>query len=130
MSDGIDDLIIGAPKFVLTGATGVGKGRSYIIFGQKGSWNTPFDLSTLNGTNGFTLFSSRYPVDVVGASVSGAGDINDDGIDDLVVGAPAQVNSINYPRDTPGDIYVIFGRKVSQNPNNQLTQPTKALLFA
>ena len=46
-----------------------------------------FDLSTLDGTNGFVINGINRD-DRSGWSVSGAGDINGDGIDDLIIGAP------------------------------------------
>ena len=46
-----------------------------------------FSLSSLNGVNGFVL-NGVNANDYSGYSVSGAGDINGDGIADLVVGAP------------------------------------------
>jgi hypothetical protein len=53
------------------------------------------DLSTLNGTNGFVL-NGFDPGDASGASVSAAGDVNGDGIGDVIIGAPnADPNGIN-----------------------------------
>ena len=47
-----------------------------------------FELSTLDGTNGFKL-SGVAAGDYSGNSVSGAGDVNGDGTDDLLIGAPS-----------------------------------------
>ena len=74
----MDDLIVGAPL--------AGTGKAYVIYGSKGSWSSPISLSSLNGVNGFSINEFRW--DKAGISVSGAGDINDDGIADFVVGAP------------------------------------------
>jgi len=112
--DGIDDLIISAPKYTHVEA---GKGKSYIIFGQKGDWPNPYDISALNGSNGFQLFSSSYTQTVLGTSVSGAGDVNEDGIADLIVGAPPPPD-IYDPIPEAGNVYVVFGKKGSQNPTN------------
>ena len=46
----------------------------------------PFELSTLNGANGFVI-NGVDPLDFSGISVSGAGDVNGDGIDDLIIGS-------------------------------------------
>jgi len=46
----------------------------------------PVNLTDLNGSNGFVINSIGL-ADDFGTSVSGAGDINGDGIADVVVGA-------------------------------------------
>jgi flavodoxin len=92
--DGIDDVIIGAPDANV-------KGQSYIIFGSNARIPSPFFLSLLNGVNGFTL--NGIWQEFSGTSVSGAGDINGDGIDDVIIGAP--------DANVKGQSYVIFGSK-------------------
>ena len=51
-----------------------------------------FDLSTLNGSNGFRI-SGEAAGDFNGFSVSGAGDVNGDGFDDVIIGAPTPPNT-------------------------------------
>ncbi|ELS00289.1 integrin alpha, partial [Gloeocapsa sp. PCC 73106] len=66
--------------------------------------SSTLDLSTLNGTNGFTLNGVAVN-DSSGGSVSSAGDINGDGIDDLIIGAfGADPNG-----NSSGSSYVVFG---------------------
>jgi hypothetical protein len=93
--DGISDLVLGA--------TGVNStaGASYVIFGGRGNFASSFDLTNLNGTNGFTIPGTASNGEL-GVSVSTAGDINGDGISDFVLGA-YQANS------STGVSYVIFG---------------------
>jgi hypothetical protein len=43
--------------------------------------------SSLNGTNGFAVYGKLIN-DRLGESVSAAGDVNGDGIDDVIIGAP------------------------------------------
>ncbi|MEM1081341.1 MAG: integrin alpha, partial [Pseudomonadota bacterium] len=93
--DGIDDLIIGAP----TG--GSTPGESYVVFGSDGGLASPFPLSLINGLNGFAMIGYG-DLAFTGGSVSGAGDINGDGIDDLIVGAP-------FIFGNRGHSYVVFG---------------------
>jgi Ca2+-binding RTX toxin-like protein len=98
--DGIDDLVIGANE-----AAGVGTGRSYVVFGRTSGFSSTLNLSGLNGKNGFTL-EGIAAYDKTGNSVSEAGDVNGDGIDDLMIGAPGADPNGNYS----GQSYVVFGR--------------------
>ena len=95
--DGIADLVIGAP-YASTEA-----GKTYVVFGSNAGWSSPISLSSLNGANGFVL-NGENAGDQSGYFVSGAGDINDDGMDDLIVGAPLAGTGIAY---------VIYGSKGS-----------------
>jgi hypothetical protein len=65
-----------------------------------------FELSSLNGTNGFVL-NGIDSGDRSGQSVSCAGDVNGDGVDDLIIGA-REANP-NGSIDS-GESYVVFGR--------------------
>ncbi|MCC5667328.1 hypothetical protein LC653_26460 [Nostoc sp. CHAB 5784] len=116
-NDGIDDLIIGTP--VADANSNSDAGQSYVVFGgtNLGSGGT-FNLSSLNGTNGF-LINGIAADDYSGSSVSNAGDINNDGIDDLIIGAPgASPNGFQS-----GQSYVVFGGKniASSNTSVNLT---------
>ena len=116
--DGIDDVIIGALRVdrslpppvnefgMYDGRFGIGRrGQSYVVFGQSGGFSPSLDLGTLDGTNGFVINGvDRY--DESGSSVSGAGDVNGDGIDDLIIGAPSAVTN---GRSRAGESYVVFG---------------------
>ena len=94
--DGIDDLIVGAPQ-----ASSV-IGRSYVVFGSNKSWSSPMSLSSLNGNNGFTI-NGINAGDQSGFSVASAGDVNGDGIGDLIIGA-------YHVSLQAGQSYVIFGQ--------------------
>jgi len=99
--DGFDDLIVGAPLADRVGVTTNFPGASYVVFGSAAGPLGDIDLSTLNGSNGFKI-SAAGPSDAVGSAVSSAGDVNGDGIDDLIVGASG-VNG------GTGASYVVFG---------------------
>ena len=94
--DGFDDVIINA-------AGGYGTyinnpGGSYVVFGKAGGLGALVELSGLDGSDGFKLSGSSYGVQ----SVASAGDVNGDGYDDLILGAPS---------DGVGGIsYVVFGK--------------------
>jgi len=65
----------------------------------------PFDLSTLDGSNGFHLDGIDVG-DYFGRSVSTAGDVNGDGYDDILVGA----DWADPGGDSEaGETYVVFG---------------------
>lgn len=107
--DGIDDLILGAPLADAPGNPGAGE--SYVFFGRDtslegGDFAASVHVDDLNGTNGFTLRGIEN-FDRSGFSVSGAGDINGDGIDDILIGAPT------HDDDDTGAIYVVYGKDSS-----------------
>ncbi len=103
--DGVDDLLIGADDANHIGSTSAGTGASYVVFGTSGLGSSgALDLSTLDGSNGFVL-NGVATHDQAGRSVSAAGDINGDGVDDLVIGA-ANANPNGFHS---GASYVVFG---------------------
>lgn len=84
-ADGVNDLIIGAYQADPGGRSSAGS--SYVVFGRSTlSVGGVLELSSLNGSNGFTLNGVAVG-ERSGVSVSKAGDINDDGVDDLIIGA-------------------------------------------
>ncbi len=99
--DGLDDLIVGSHFASLSGKSNAGK--SYVIFGKKD--NTTVNLSTI-GTGGFAI-NGENANDFSGVSVSTAGDVNGDGLDDLIVGAwgSSLGDKLNVGRS-----YVVFGK--------------------
>ena len=110
--DGINDLIIGASRASVMGEYSQ-SGQAYVVFGRQAGFDARFDLSSLDGNNGFSL-AGIDPDDGLGNAVS-AGDFNGDGIDDLLVGASNGGENIsaygyNYS-DRRGEAYVIFGRQ-------------------
>jgi hypothetical protein len=98
--DGFDDVILGAPQSTTGTPSRSEAGETYVLFGAATASAAVFDLSTLNGRNGFRL-EGVAPQDRAGSAVAGAGDVNGDGYDDLILGAPFQNN---------GTAYVFLGR--------------------
>ena len=98
--DGLDDVIVGAPH---SSSVPGGIGRSHVLFGDAQGFPGSLALSTLDGRNGFTMVGGGE-ADYAGLSVSTAGDLNGDGIDDVIVGAPGSTINIL------GRSYVVFGR--------------------
>ena len=99
--DGFADIIVGAPEAEYYA------GASYVIFGKAGGF-TDIDLSDLTAADGFVIHGAE---DYDGAgSVSSAGDVDGDGFDDLIIGAPrASPNGYTYA----GQAYIIYGRGLS-----------------
>jgi len=101
--DGFDDLLIGAPY--VDNATETGVGEAYLIFGRAGGFPNGLTLSTLTDDQGVRLLGDRQ-LDRAGYSVSAAGDVNGDGFDDLLIGAPTV-----FPYSgSSGRAYLLFGR--------------------
>jgi hypothetical protein len=106
--DGLADLLVGA-----TGAGGatfasVGAGNAYIVFGKTdASAINLFDLEQTNNTQGYVI-KGEAKDDELGFSVRSAGDVNGDGLADVIVGTP--YNSANA-----GAAYVVFGKKDGGN---------------
>ena len=105
-NDGFVDLLIGAPTAAPNGLQGAGK--AYVVYGgaDVGSGGD-LNLGTLDGANGFAMEGTNFS-DRFGSSVSNLGDVNGDGIDDFIIGAPlvAINNAISV-----GESYVVFGRE-------------------
>jgi hypothetical protein len=120
--DGVDDLIVGADRADANGKRA--SGQSYVIFGSRNGFNSSIDLGSLNGSNGYTI-NGIAPGDDAGHSVSGAGDINGDGVADLVIGADSASPNGNY---RAGQSYAVFGVRGNTspipNPGNTTPSPT------
>ena len=108
--DGFDDLIIGDYSASPNGINDAGV--SYVVFGKASGFAASLDLSSLDGSNGFALNGSNDR-DNAGRSVSGAGDVNGDGFDDVIVGA--------YGAEPGGESYVVFGKATPDAGNGDLT---------
>ncbi|MEZ5443050.1 MAG: integrin alpha [Lysobacterales bacterium] len=107
--DGVDDVVIGA-RFA--DPNGSYSGSSYVVFGRSTGFAPVIELSGLDGSTGFRL-DGAAAVDVSGARVTGIGDFNADGVDDLIVGAPgADVEG----RANAGSSYLVFGRSTGSFP--------------
>lgn len=101
--DGYDDLAIGSPStgpnVSLCGSSGSGQGRVDVLYGS------PSGVTALN----WTLWGCQWVASAggMGSSVGTAGDVNSDGYDDLVVGAPGHVHS--SLGSAAGAIWVVYG---------------------
>ena len=92
--DGFDDIIVGAQKYLVGGER---SGSAFVYLGGAGGVKRyPHKLSTPpEGVTG-SLF---------GGAVAGAGDVNGDGYDDVIVGAPNHHELLGHE----GAVYVYHG---------------------
>jgi len=90
-------------------ALGVGGAAVMLSISPMALSDSPFgavvELFDLNGSNGF-VFNGVDIGDFSGRSVIGAGDINGDGVDDLIIGAYRADPNGN---SDAGESYVVFG---------------------
>lgn len=98
--DGLADLAIGAPD----GGPIPAGGRTYVVFGKTDT--TAVLLADVNtGAGGFVIRGAGFD-DMSGTTLSGAGDVNGDGLDDVLVGA----QDANAGGGDSGRCYVVFGK--------------------
>ncbi|MFA9421574.1 MAG: integrin alpha, partial [Gammaproteobacteria bacterium] len=109
-SDGYTDIIIGAPNWNadrswpgLDTGEPPGEGAAFIYLGD------PSGISGTNPTNAATQIDGDLLDAAMGVSVAGVGDVNADGFDDVLIGAPG------YPAGDPllgsaeGGVFLFYG---------------------
>ncbi|MGG7566022.1 integrin alpha [Rhodovulum sp. DZ06] len=133
--DGYADIIIGS-----AGLTPGGAGNpdifnaAFVLFGGPTGTiggtahsNGDFSVNDINGVNGF-MVSGTSPfspsnADALGWSASGAGDVNGDGVDDIIIGAPQATPA---PGDSflahAGRTYVVYGKSVAAPPPPEILE--------
>ncbi len=88
-NDGYDDFLMAQ----------TGK-KTYLMFGKASGWAMDTAFSTADAS-----FMDENPGDLSGWSVSGVGDVNGDGFDDILIGAPGNMES----GFSAGQTYLILG---------------------
>ena len=118
--DGVEDLIIGIPYYNDLGEP-LG-GKVYLVYGNSFFPDT-LDIKTFSGA--FSLIMGPDSIDI-GRTVK-CRDINGDGIDDILIGAPG---ASPLGRRGAGSVYIIYGKKGGFLPEWNLdTTPPDELIF-
>jgi hypothetical protein len=107
--DGFDDILIGAPT---NDDGGINSGKTYLIFGNSSGWDFDFPLSNANAS-----FYGENASDKSGYTIASAGDVNGDGYDDILIGAP---NNDDGGIES-GKTYLIFGNSTGWAKNVNLS---------
>ena len=102
--DGIEDVLVGAPFATPSGRTQAG--TVYIVYGQPGGYATPLNLDSMTPSQGFAVYGAAAN-DRLGYTVSSIKDFNNDGIDDIIVGAPFATSLV---RTQAGTAYILYGQ--------------------
>ncbi len=91
-----------------------------VIYGNASLLNTT--LTSLTNATGFTVISPNYYGDFLGTAVNVAGDVNGDGLSDIIIAALQATPSQYYFDATDyygaGEVYVIYG--ATSRPSNTL----------
>jgi hypothetical protein len=107
--DGYDDLLVGAPD---NGDGGAGAGQTYLVLGRASGWAMDAPLGASSAS-----FWGEGAGDASGTSVASAGDVDADGLDDLLVGAPGGSRA----GAGAGEAYVVLGRTTGWAMDTVLT---------
>ena len=108
--DGLADLAIGSLEHDDVGASNAGV--VYVVFGADAILGPSFDLAGLDGVNGFEL-QGLDAGGRLGRSLDTAGDVNGDGIADLIASADLADPS---GRVDAGESYIVFGSAAAMPP--------------
>ncbi|MDP5220077.1 Calx-beta domain-containing protein [Ruegeria sp. 2205SS24-7] len=103
--DGFDDILVSR-----AGGGPNGAGETALLFGSAEGFGDTVDLDSIPLGEGYRF---QAPADqfAVGFAVTGPGDLNGDGINDIVIGGPFYnpASNADYDFDAPGAVYVVYG---------------------
>ena len=118
--DGYDDFLIGAKD---NGEAYEEAGKTYLIFGKKYGWERNTSLSEADAS-----FLGEFEGDSSGLAVSGAGDVNGDGYDDILIGATGNTEGSDGFGFQTGKTYLILGRSEGWERNTPLNESDSSFL--
>ena len=107
--DGLDDLIIGAHQHQNNGS-GSNVGRAYLVLGSTIINQTYMTVDQADYQ--FMSYSDEY----LGQQVASAGDVDADGLDDIIIGAP----SSDFKGQNTGAVYIMLGSTINNSSSNIL----------
>jgi hypothetical protein len=116
--DGLADILVGAPNETSGGSVA---GASYLVLG-----------SSLGGTREISLADADYKFigdseyDYSGDGVASAGDVDDDGLDDILIGAPGDKTAVDYGAGSggasAGAVHIILGASLGAESEINLSE--------
>lgn len=111
----VADLLIGSPTSNLLGRKG---GGAWVLFGEAIRINSPadIDLSTLSGSQGLAL-AGVDTSDSCGRSLTGLGDLDGDGLEEVAIGSSGSANSLQRA----GEGYLLSGKMLRDLPKENNT---------
>lgn len=102
-ADGYADVAFGAPG---SDPNGVDSGTVYVLFGRPGGFPPVLAPTDFDQATGITI-RGKAANSFTGWDIAAAGDLNDDGIDDLAISAPLAFTGIFF---SGGETYIVYGR--------------------
>ncbi len=104
-ADGTADLLVGAYG---DAPAGTRSGRSYLVYGSTLSGTATLDLASADHR-----FAGEAASDLSGIRVAAAGDVDNDGMDDLLIGAPAN----DAAGSNAGKVYLVLAENIPSSRN-------------
>lgn len=111
--NGIDDIIIGSTGY------GMGElGSVYVIYGREGGFDgniNSIEDYVSNTSKGFKIYDLTRPNYLPASVISEAGDIDDNGTDDIIIGVSTTTTQTPYKYQM-GAAHIIYGNYISPTP--------------
>ncbi len=100
--DGLDGFLVGAIGFGDGVNAPEGAGKVYLVLGRSDGWSASQSLAMVSAGS----FVGEDYYDAAGSSLAGGGDVNGDGLDDFLIGAPDNWEA----GEGFGQVYLILGK--------------------
>jgi hypothetical protein len=116
--DGYDDVVIGAPEYEPSWEI---SGGVFLFYGDPAGWTAQTSLADADAS-----WLSEDDTQDAGYAVASGGDIDGDGLDDLVVSAPWD----DEVASNAGEVFIVFGRPERWTGEESLSATDASLLGA